>query len=103
MFNVFNLFRSKQDVEPALVIEPVEVVEVVDEVVEEVVEKPVPVPAQPVLTLGKWCEMSGMVLFTFKKTSKASREECPRCGRDIHCGKAGRFMPHHEIKPLPKN
>jgi len=99
MFNVFNLFRSKQDVELALVIEPVEVVEVV----EEVVEKPVPVPAQPILTLGKWCEMSGLVLFTFKKISKASREECPRCGRDIHCGKAGRFMPHHEIKPIPKN
>ena len=92
MFNVFNLFRNKQDVEPALVIEPV-----------EVVEKPVPVPAQPILTLGKWCEMSGLVLFTFKKISKASREECPRCGRDIHCGKVGRFMPHHEIKPLPKN
>ena len=95
MFNVFNLFRSKQDVEPALVIEPVEVVEVVEEVVKE--------PAQPILTLGKWCEMSGMVRFAFKKTSKASREECPRCGRDIHCGKVGRFMPHHEIKPIPKN
>ena len=99
MFNLLDLFRNKQDVEPALVIEPVEVVEVVEEVVEEVV----PVPAQPVLTLGKWCEMSGMVRFAFKKTSKASRQECPRCGRDIHCGKAGRFMPHHEIKPLPKN
>jgi hypothetical protein len=118
MFNVFNLFRSKQDVEPALVIttlsdvevvevveviEPVEVVEVVEEVVEKPIRKPVPIPAQPILTLGKWCEMSGMVRFAFKKTSKASREECPRCGRDIHCGKVGRFMPHHEIKPLPKN
>ena len=92
MFNLLDLFRNKQDVEPALVIEPV-----------EVVEKPVPVPAQPILTLGKWCEMSGLVLFTFKKISKASREECPRCGRDIHCGKAGRFMPHHEVKPIPKN
>ena len=124
MFNVFNLFRSKQDVEPALaittlsdvepieviepvevveVIEPVEVVEVVEEVVEKPIRKPVPIPAQPILTLGKWCEMSGMVRFAFKRTSKASREECPRCGRDIHCGKVGRFMPHHEIKPLPKN
>ena len=124
MFNVFNLFRSKQDVEPALVIttlsdvepieviepvevveviEPVEVVEVVEEVVEKPIRKPVPIPAQPILTLGKWCEMSGMVRFAFKKTSKASRQECPRCGRDIHCGKVGRFMPHHEIKPLPKN
>ena len=99
MFNLLDLFRNKQDVEPALVIQPVEVVEVVEEVVKE----PVPVPAQPVLTLGKWCEMSGLVLFTFKKTSKASREECPRCGRDIHCGKSGRFMPHHEVKPIPKN
>tara|TARA_R100001244_G_scaffold112270_1_gene83054 strand:+ start:229 stop:549 length:321 start_codon:yes stop_codon:yes gene_type:complete len=106
MFNVFNLFRSKQDVEPALVIttlSDVEVVEVVEEVVEKPIRKPVPIPAQPVLTLGKWCEMSGLIRFTFKRTSKASREECPRCGRDIHCGKAGRFMPHHEIKPLPKN
>ena len=120
MFNVFNLFRSKQDVEPALVIttlsdvepieviEPVEVVEVIEpvevvEVVEEVVEEVVKEPAQPILTLGKWCEMSGMVRFAFKKTSKASREECPRCGRHIHCGKVGRFMPHHEIKPVPKS
>tara|TARA_R110001592_G_C12818797_1_gene718751 strand:- start:188 stop:532 length:345 start_codon:yes stop_codon:yes gene_type:complete len=114
MFNVFNLFRSKQDVEPALVIttlsdvEVVEVVEVIEpveevEIVEEVVEEVVKEPAQPILTLGKWCEMSGMVRFAFKKTSKASRQECPRCGRDIHCGKVGRFMPHHEIKPLPKN
>ena len=95
MFNLLDLFRNKQDVEPALVIEPVEVVEVVEEVVKK--------PAQPVLTLGKWCEMSGMVRFAFKKTSKASRQECPRCGRDIHCGKAGRFMPHHEVKPIPKN
>ena len=109
MFNVFNLFRSKQDVEPALVIttlsdvEVVEVVEVIEPVeVVEVVEEVVKEPAQPILTLGKWCEMSGMVRFAFKRTSKASREECPRCGRDIHCGKAGRFMPHHVIKPLPK-
>ena len=110
MFNLFDLFKTKKDVEPTLVVttlsdvevaevaEPVEVVEVV-EVVEEVVKE----PAQPILTLGKWCEMSGMVRFAFKRTSKASREECPRCGRDIHCGKVGRFMPHHEIKPLPKN
>jgi len=93
MFNLLDLFRNKQDVEPALVIEPVEVVE-------EVVEKPVAITHA---TLGKWCEMSGMVRFAFKKTSKASRQECPRCGRDIHCGKAGRFMPHHEVKPIPKN
>tara|TARA_R110002020_G_scaffold130409_2_gene291731 strand:- start:62 stop:394 length:333 start_codon:yes stop_codon:yes gene_type:complete len=110
MFNLFDLFKTKKDVEPALVVttlsdvevaevaevaEPVEVVEVVEEVVKE--------PAQPVLTMGKWCEMSGMVRFAFKKTSKASREECPRCGRHIHCGKVGRFMPHHEIKPVPKS
>ena len=114
MFNLFDLFKTKKDVEPALVVttlsdvevaevvevaEPVEVVEVVEEVVEEVVKE----PAQPILTLGKWCEMSGMVRFAFKRTSKASREECPRCGRHIHCGKVGRFMPHHEIKPVPKN
>ena len=113
MFNLFDLFKTKKDVEPALVVttlsdvevaevvevaEPVEVVEVVEEV-EEVVKE----PAQPVLTMGKWCEMSGMVRFAFKKTSKASREECPRCGRHIHCGKVGRFMPHHEIKPVPKS
>ena len=107
MFNLFDLFKTKKDVEPTLVVttlsdvevaevaEPVEVVEVVEEVVKE--------PAQPVLTMGKWCEMSGMVRFAFKKTSKASREECPRCGRHIHCGKVGRFMPHHEIKPVPKS
>jgi len=116
MFNLFDLFKTKKDVEPTLVVttlsdvevaevaevvevaEPVEVVEVVEEV-EEVVKE----PAQPVLTMGKWCEMSGMVRFAFKKTSKASREECPRCGRHIHCGKVGRFMPHHEIKPVPKS
>ena len=116
MFNLFDLFNTKKHVEPALVVttlsdvevaevaevvevaEPVEVVEVVEEV-EEVVKE----PAQPVLTMGKWCEMSGMVRFAFKKTSKASREECPRCGRHIHCGKVGRFMPHHEIKPVPKS
>ena len=116
MFNLFDLFKTKKDVEPALVVttlsdvevaevaevvevaEPVEVGEVVEEV-EEVVKE----PAQPVLTMGKWCEMSGMVRFAFKKTSKASREECPRCGRHIHCGKVGRFMPHHEIKPVPKS
>ena len=86
MFNLLDLFRNKQDVEPALVITTLSDVEVVEVV--EVIE--------PV-------EVSGMVRFAFKKTSKASREECPRCGRDIHCGKAGRFMPHHEIKPLPKN
>ena len=119
MFNVFNLFRSKQDVEPALVIttlsdvepieviEPVEVVEVIEpvevvEVVEEV-EEVVKEPAQPILTLGKWCEASGAIRFAFINRTKASRETCPRCGRDIHCGKVGRFMPHHEIKPLPKN
>ena len=110
MFNLFDLFKTKKDVEPTLVVttlsdvevaevaevaEPVEVVEEVEEVVKE--------PAQPVLTMGKWCEMSGMVRFAFKKTSKASREECPRCGRHIHCGKVGRFMPHHEIKPVPKS
>ena len=110
MFNLFDLFKTKKDVEPTLVVttlsdvevaevvevaEPVEVVEVVEEVVKE--------PAQPVLMMGKWCEMSGMVRFAFKKTSKASREECPRCGRHIHCGKVGRFMPHHEIKPVPKS
>ena len=110
MFNLFDLFKTKKDVEPTLVVttlsdvevaevvevaEPVEVVEVVEEVVKE--------PAQPVLTMGKWCEMSGMVRFAFKKTSKASREECPRCGRHIHCGKVGRFMPRHEIKPVPKS
>ena len=116
MFNLFDLFKTKKDVEPALVVttlsdvevaevaevvevaEPVEVVEVVEEV-EEVVKE----PAQPVLMIGKWCEMSGMVRFAFKKTSKASREECPRCGRHIHCGKVGRFMPHHEIEPVPKS
>ena len=113
MFNLFDLFKTKKDVEPTLVVttlsdvevaevaevaEPVEVVEVVEEVEEGVKE-----PAQPVLTMGKWCEMSGMVRFAFKKTSKASREECPRCGRHIHCGKVGRFMPHHEIKPVPKS
>ena len=116
MFNLFDLFKTKKDVEPALVVttlsdvevaevaevvevaEPVEVVEVVEEVEEGVKE-----PAQPVLTMGKWWERSGMVRFAFKKTSKASREECPRCGRHIHCGKVGRFMPHHEIKPVPKS
>ena len=110
MFNLFDLFKTKKDVEPTLVVttlSDVEVAEVVEvaEPVEEVeeVEEVVKEPAQPVLTMGKWCEMSGMVRFAFKKTSKASREECPRCGRDIHCGKVGRFMPHHEIKPLPKN
>jgi hypothetical protein len=111
MFNLFDLFKTKKDVEPALVVttlsdvevaEVVEVAEPVEEVV-EVVEEVVKEPAQPVLTMGKWCEMSGMVRFAFKKTSKASREECPRCGRHIHCGKVGRFMPHHEIKPVPKS
>ena len=110
MFNLFDLFKTKKDVEPALVVttlSDVEVAEVVEvaEPVEEVeeVEEVVKEPAQPVLTMGKWCEMSGMVRFAFKKTSKASREECPRCGRHIHCGKVGRFMPHHEIKPVPKS
>ena len=110
MFNLFDLFKTKKDVEPTLVVttlsdvevaevvevaEPVEVVEVVEEVVKE--------PAQPVLTMGKWCEASGAVRFAFINRSKASREECPRCGRHIHCGKVGRFMPHHEIKPVPKS
>jgi len=110
MFNLFDLFKTKKDVEPTLVVttlSDVEVAEVVEvaEPVEEVeeVEEVVKEPAQPVLTMGKWCEMSGMVRFAFKKTSKASREECPRCGRHIHCGKVGRFMPHHEIKPVPKS
>ena len=110
MFNLFDLFKTKKDVEPALVgttlsdVEVAEVVEVAEPVeVVEVVEEVVKEPAQPVLTMGKWCEMSGMVRFAFKKTSKASREECPRCGRHIHCGKVGRFMPHHEIKPVPKS
>tara|TARA_R100001530_G_scaffold50012_2_gene37335 strand:- start:424 stop:756 length:333 start_codon:yes stop_codon:yes gene_type:complete len=110
MFNLFDLFKTKKDVEPTLVVttlsdvevaevvevaEPVEVVEVVEEVVKE--------PAQPVLTMGKWCEASGAIRFAFINRTKASRETCPRCGRHIHCGKVGRFMPHHEIKPVPKS
>ena len=113
MFNLFDLFKTKKDVEPTLVVttlsdvevaevvevaEPVEVVEVVEEV-EEVVKE----PAQPVLTMGKWCEASGAIRFAFINRTKASREACPRCGRHIHCGKVGRFMPHHEIKPVPKS
>jgi hypothetical protein len=110
MFNLFDLFKTKKDVEPTLVVttlsdvevaevvevaEPVEVVAVVEEVVKE--------PAQPVLTMGKWCEASGAIRFAFINRTKASRETCPRCGRHIHCGKVGRFMPHHEIKPVPKS
>jgi len=110
MFNLFDLFKTKKDVEPALVVttlSDVEVAEVVEvaEPVEEVeeVEEVVKEPAQPVLTMGKWCEASGAIRFAFINRTKASRETCPRCGRHIHCGKVGRFMPHHEIKPVPKS
>jgi len=110
MFNLFDLFKTKKDVEPTLVVttlSDVEVAEVVEvaEPVEEVeeVEEVVKEPAQPVLTMGKWCEASGAIRFAFINRTKASRETCPRCGRHIHCGKVGRFMPHHEIKPVPKS